>query len=116
MIADEGHYSRISPPRRIGDQAKAADHPAVDHIVVGAARRILALAGKDLVEVAVIRLSRARPAVTLAARPCRDRPERTGRLALFRLPIQTVVRAGGTRQLLGVLEQSVAIAVERRIF
>src|ERR1700751_1306197 len=43
VIDQEGHHARIAIDRRIGDQGEAADHLAMDYVVVGTARRCRAL-------------------------------------------------------------------------
>src|SRR5512143_317228 len=43
VVAEEGHHPRGAPARGISDQRIAADQVALDHVVVGPARRVLAL-------------------------------------------------------------------------
>ena len=51
----KSHDARIAVLRGIGDKREAANHLAFGQIVVGSARRIRALAGKDAIVISVIR-------------------------------------------------------------
>ena len=50
LVDDEGHYREITVFGRKCHKREAADHVAVHHIVIGAARRVLTLLRDDPVE------------------------------------------------------------------
>ena len=54
LVDDEGHYARVAPLGRPGNERKSCDHVAVDNVVVGTARRMFSLAGQDFEIVAMI--------------------------------------------------------------
>ena len=81
LVDDERHHAGVGPFRRPGHQRKSGNHPAIDDVVVFAARRVPALTGQDFEIVAVIRRffivhHRGGAMITLHAR---GRDERTQR-------------------------------------
>ena len=55
LVDHEGHHARVAVLRRIGDEGESACHLPVDHIVLRAARRLIALSLQHAEVVAVER-------------------------------------------------------------
>src|SRR6185295_16416835 len=93
-----------------------ADHIALRHVVVGAAGRVGALRGEDLVEVAVIGLAGvllgALP-VALRARLGDERTERARLLTLIRRPVEAVALAWVAQEPPGVVEEFRLLGIAR---
>src|SRR5262245_24843111 len=86
IVDDEGHDAGVAVLRRVSDKADPADHVAAHDVVDGAARSVRALAGQDLVVVAVIGLSGA-DAIAFLGRARHRLTKRTVGLASRRRPI-----------------------------
>src|SRR4029450_4936843 len=95
---DESHHAGLAPAHRPGDDGEPAQHAAVDQVVVGAARRIRALAVEQTEAIAVV-------AVLLDLAGLRrgdQRAERAFRLPGLALPIEPVLFAGTAQQAPGI--------------
>src|SRR6202008_3577630 len=89
---DEGHDAGIAVVGGIGDERKAADHLAFDHVVERPARGARALPGQDPIVIAVIGLRLAAGLVAFRGRVGGKLPERT--VVVVRRPIEAVLFAG----------------------
>ena len=68
VTADEGHHTGSPPAGRIGDQREAADHLAINQVIVCTTFGMLALRGQNSIVVTVMMGLRRGPG-SLAARP-----------------------------------------------
>src|SRR5260370_3918783 len=53
LVDDEGHYSRIAVLRRISHEGKSTNHLPIHDVILRAARRVNALPGQHVEEVAM---------------------------------------------------------------
>src|SRR5262245_32998028 len=115
IVDDEGHDPGVAVFGWIGDEAEAADHVAAYDVINGAARSVRALAGQDLVVIAVIRFPGADAIAPLGCgSDCLT--ERTVRLAARRRPVQAVLLAGRTDDLLCVNRLAIFVLEFIRVF
>src|SRR4029453_6700981 len=113
VIHDEGHDAGVAVLDREGDQREAAEHLALDEVVVSTACSARPLRCQQSVDVAAISLAggNAFLEVALAARPCELIAERTRQLVAGGRPVQAVLVAFGARQLLRILQQRLPLRI-----
>src|SRR4051795_7563447 len=103
----ERHHAGVAVGRGPGEQREAGHHVAVDHVAVGAARRVRPLPGQDAEVVAVVGRARL-PALEVVAGLGDEGPERARRFALGGRPVETVPLVARARDALRVLQHPVA--------
>src|SRR6267142_4412208 len=112
VIDDEGHHAGHAVLGGERDEREARDHLATRDVVVLAARGIGPLRRQDAVEIAVERC-RPRLLAPVPLGPGADDQvaQRAGRLSGLGGPVEPVALAGRAAEMLGVLEETVAVAV-----